>query len=437
VTTRLIVALLLTSALARGAAVDLHGQVIDDKGAGVAGATVYVYGVWQSIWENQLAANYFPDWGKKALTDSQGKFVVEKMDGQLKFAVLVVGDGFEVKRFEKADPTKELKVKLVKVKAQKVEEGRFIKGVVKDGDGKAVWGAEVVPFGFQAGKDRWWPATGVPVAATVTAQKGEFVYWITKQEGSKNVPEQVDIRVNARGFASTNTLLLSPGEDAKEFTLGAGATIVGRLVHEGKGVANAVISAQQEEMRVERFIGYFNTRTDEEGSFKIEHVKGGEKYVVRATMASVGERGAMPVQTVSAPGEGESVDLGEVSLAPAHVVAGRLKMSDGKKVKEGTMVTLSLDVGTDRMVAKTDGEGKFRFAGVPTGGVWLDLNVNGYRPSKENASYESVNGTSLLGLVEEDMTDLVVLIEPGKPTHEPEGDQETLKSKRLEGVKEN
>ncbi|HEX8521222.1 MAG TPA: carboxypeptidase-like regulatory domain-containing protein [Tepidisphaeraceae bacterium] len=415
----------------------LRGAVQDENGKGVAGATVYVVRVRQKAAYEYRAQNFFADWGKKALSDADGKFVIEGVEDDKQFDVLVAAEGFESK-WVKAPVGKEITAKLKKLDPEKWPAEKTIRGVVKDADGKPVWGAGVVPFGYKAGTERWWSGGDSEEAATVTNEKGEFVLPMLYRFNPKKEIEQMDVRIYARGFAPLNTSLVSPGEDVKEFVVTAGATITGRLLHEGKGVKGAVIVAEQDEAErerpsVETRVGHFDVQTDDEGRYTIAHVTANDKYLVHATMQSLGERGVMPAQKVATGADGESVDAGEVELVAGRVVAGRIKMADGKAIKPNSAVQLSLD-GTDSLEAKLGTEGTFKFVGVPAGVVWLHVNINGYRPSAENVSFEKVNGNCLLGLVEEDVTNLVVLMEEGKIEHDHQGDQQLLRGQKLAGV---
>jgi hypothetical protein len=151
-------------------------------------------------------------------------------------------------------------------------------------------------------------------------------------------------------------------------------------------------------------------------------------------MASLKGRGAMPVVTVKTEGAGETLDLGDVELVPAYKVAGRLKLSDGKAVPKDTAVYLTTDLGNDQQVVKVDGEGRFGFADVPGGAVTIEIQVLGYRVSAENVSFEAFFGSRLLGLVEQDIAGMCVLMEPGKVQRDVNGQQDALKRTPLQGV---
>ncbi len=60
-------------------------------------------------------------------------------------------------------------------------------------------------------------------------------------------------------------------------------------------------------------------------------------------------------------------------------------------------------------------DGTFTAHGIPEEHIQLVVQVPGYRFSPKNKSFNPVSGRSIEGLVEGDIDDLVVLLEPGKP----------------------
>jgi protocatechuate 3,4-dioxygenase beta subunit len=418
---------------ARGA--DLRGVVMDGNGKAVEGATVYVLKVDMLVGRGP-AQSLYADWGKKALTDAEGKFVIEKMDAQLRFKVLVAAEGRLPVVKEKVNPASELKVKLKDVPEETKSTEWTIRGRVTDEEGKPVWGAEVVPFGFKSGERRWWPATGWPEAATVTDQKGEFLY-LVEEAGIL-----ADIRINGRGFAPVNFELQAPGDDVKEYVVGKGATIEGRVVKDGKGLANVVMGAYPVKDGPEEFNGRFSARTDENGKYVFEHVSSGREYRITAAMSSLGERGAFPEQRVTTGEAGETASAGDVEVGVARTIAGRVKLEDGKPVPKGLKLTVTRLEARDQLKVDVDSEGKFKVSGIPDGEtIWVDVPVKGYTPSKENTSFDPLNGSGFVGLVDQDILDLCYVFHPGRSHSDYENNnasrrQGELHKTRLEGVPE-
>src|SRR5436190_1665642 len=108
---RTIIVLVLAMSVVTHAGVDLHGVVKDEKDQPAAGVTVYINGVAPKTGEG-FGDGYYADWGKKAATDAEGKFSIADVDPELRFGLLVVGEGRPPVTKTKVDPAKEVNVKL-------------------------------------------------------------------------------------------------------------------------------------------------------------------------------------------------------------------------------------------------------------------------------------------------------------------------------------
>jgi hypothetical protein len=423
--------LLVMVACAQALAADLHGTVTDEKGAPAAGATVCICRVTPKDGK-PFEPMYYEDWGKKALTDADGKFTVEKVDAEKRFDVLVVTDGHQAVRLNKLDPAKEAKAKLKAMPEDRKEAGRQIRGKVTGDDGKPVWGAEVTPEGWGSTTRHSYGRMNDVDQITVTNEKGEFV--IT----GKDLDINRDLKIVARGYAILKANLQPPGEDAHEYAMTKGASIKGRLVQEGKALAGAAVQALQTQRNSETFLGVHEVKTDAEGNFVVENLKPDEQYAVAGIGRSLPDGFCTDLQKIKTAGDGETADAGDLQAVPGHTITGKVKLSDGKPLPAGSTIMLSGEERWDTMPAKLEKDGKFIFKGIPNETVNLYSRVKGYKPSAENASFEALNGQGLMGKVDDDIPDLVVLMEPGKPTfnNNAGSNYQALKEQRLQGVSE-
>jgi hypothetical protein len=110
----------------------------------------------------------------------------------------------------------------------------------------------------------------------------------------------------------------------------------------------------------------------------------------------------------------EEVNVGDVTVRPAHRLTGRVVLSDGKPVPAGTRVLLGRDEAWDTQQAVAGESGAFAFEGLPPETYTLSANVKGYRVSEKNASRDVLNPFRLLGVVREDVTGVRLLYEPGE-----------------------
>jgi hypothetical protein len=348
----------------------------------------------------------------------------------MRFSVVAYGEGKLPLRQNGVTAGREVKLKLRPIPEERKEANHQIKGRVMDPDGKPVVGAEVEATGW--GSDRghtWGQGEGVDLL-TVTNEKGEFV--ITSKQPDVNR----DVRITAKGFATSKNDLQTPGEDVKEYTLSKGAAMKGRVVKDGQGVGGVAMQAVQSRRDVARFIGIREVKTAEDGTFVLENLKPEEEYVFAARAKSVPEGMCTMLVKLATGEEGETDGLGEIEIVEGKKVVGKIKMSDEKPVPSGSTVTLSFDERYDSYSAKIQKDGTFTFVGVPTETVRLYPRINGYRPAKENENWDYLNGSALMGLVDDDIDDLVVLMEPGPPRHERSGGLgwTAMKKKRLTGV---
>ena len=74
---------------------------------------------------------------------------------------------------------------------------------------------------------------------------------------------------------------------------------------------------------------------------------------------------------------------------------------------------LSRDTAWDSQSVEADADGRFRFDGVPPERVSVNVRVKGYHVSDANVSLDRLNGNSLEGMVDGDITDLHVQLDPG------------------------
>jgi hypothetical protein len=430
---RIVAVVVLMATLARGAPVDLHGSVNDEKGAPAPGVTVYIGSVSPKQGEG-FGDGYYTEWGKKALTDGEGKFVIEGVDPELRYGLLVVTEGHQAVRVSKADPAKEVKAKLKAMPEDRKESIRQIRGRVTGEDGKPVWGAEVAPTGWGSGGSHTFGQDRDADQETVTDQKGEFV--ITGKE-----PDRArDLLIQARGYAPTKVALQPPGEEVHEFALTKGSTIKGRIVKEGKGLANVAMQAVQSNRRSESFLAPRVVKSDEQGNFALENLKSDEEYCLTALGRSLPPGMCTALAKWKTSGEGETVEAGDVEAVVGKTIKGKIKMPEGKTVPSGSL-TLGGDERWDSSVAKLGKDGSFEFKGVAPGeAVRLYVLMAGYRVSKENASADFVRGQGLIGIVEDDIPNLVILLEEGAPQRvrgAVDGNRSrALRTQRLQGVTE-
>jgi hypothetical protein len=153
--------------------------------------------------------------------------------------------------------------------------------------------------------------------------------------------------------------------------------------------------------------------TDAAGRFTFTNVVPDRDYVVYGAMTALAGRGAAKAKTVPIGGHGSTADSGELSVGPSYRLSGRVVLSDGKALPQGTLVMLSRDSAWDSQLAEAGPDGRFAFEGVPPEVVSVGVRVKGYHLSDANASLDVLNRLSLEGRVDGDITDLRIQLDPG------------------------
>jgi hypothetical protein len=406
-TTLLVAALAVLGSIARADAPRLAGRVVDEQGAPLGGARVLLYTAAVRVGTSPMCPSCWADCAKSATTSADGAFHIDALDPQLVFRVLVVAEGFKPTFVEKVDPAAgPVRATLARFPAD-LDPQKVIRGKVSDAHGKPVVGATVSPIGAKVGGRRWYGQVNGVDSVAVTNAAGEFMI-VCDTAGTA-----LDLEVEARGLASARVPLLGAGETPHALTLGDGATVNGRLVRDGKPLAGVEVGLVSADRGMEQFAGPYRVGTDAEGRFSFTNVMPDRAYVLYGAMSAMAGHGAVEVKTVSVAGHGSTADAGVLGVGPSHRVAGRVVLSDGKPLPAGTRVMLSRDSAWDSQIAEAGPDGRFAFEGVPPELVNLGVTVRGYHVSEANASLDRLNGLSLMGLVDGDVTDLTVQLDPG------------------------
>lgn len=232
----------------------------------------------------------------------------------------------------------------------------------------------------------------------VTNEKGEF-----EMAYSKPAAEMI-LQVSVRGMAPK--LFTEPtGADRKTMVVSDGATVRGRLMFNGKPVANAEVGLITHERRSGTMYSEVLIGTKEDGTFTITNVPAGRIWMLYPKMESLAGRGigsqAVPLETKD---DGQEVDVGDIQLTAAHTLKGRVVLSDGAPIPSGMRVTVGADQAWDNQMADIGTDGSFEFHGLPTGVYGVHPSVKGYRAGNDGFGIEA--------LVNRDITNLVIRMEP-------------------------
>jgi len=158
----------------------------------------------------------------------------------------------------------------------------------------------------------------------------------------------------------------------------------------------------------------FDIGTDPDGKFTETHIPANTRFYLFTPMKEVRDLGLiLPVQQVSTAAEGTTIDLGDLKMQPGHSLRGRVVLSDGKEVPSRNRIYLYTEQIGDSQDHGVRPDGSFTFTGIPEGRVEISLRLKGYHVSDKNPNKDWLNDGRLLGKLESDIKDFVILYEPG------------------------
>lgn len=265
----------------------------------------------------------------------------------------------------------------------------------------------------------------------VTDEKGEFLF------NCSNDVSAITVTIQGRALAKRR-MWLDAGK-AHLLKLKEGATVTGRLLHNGKPVPGAQVSMNTQERGADQFMRGFDVATDSKGEFTLVNLPANNRYFLYTKMKEMQEFGvSLLPQRVATGADGTTVKLGDLRLEPAHFVRGRIVMADGKPVPARTRVHLGLENAWDYQDQRVDEDGSFEFQGVPAEEIDVSVRVAGYRISAKNPNKDWLNEGRIVGRLEGDLDDFIIHLEPGDRFSRDEGpgdSERQPRAKPLRGAK--
>src|SRR6266581_1678295 len=218
----------------------LTGKVTDAAGKPLDHATVMVYEAGVKQGYSTVCPSCYADCGKRALTDSAGKFTISSISPDLFFELLIVHEGYLPTFLRRVDPAKPAPTAALHRRESVTDARRVLRGLVVDTRRRPIRDAVVQPQGILAETPvgMWGPLFGSipglePVA--VTNDKGEF------ELGHVKPFDAMVLQVEARGMAPKIFTSLASGTERHTLAVTEGATIRGRFLQSGKPVPNAEV----------------------------------------------------------------------------------------------------------------------------------------------------------------------------------------------------
>lgn len=386
--------------------VDMTGQVKSKQGEPICNAVVIVIAAGPRQGSSPLCPSLYPDCDKRAAAAPDGKFRIAALDPDFSFAVRVVAPGYwpflKTSVLPEAGP---VEITLDPRDLSKIPPERHAQGRVMDPDGNPVAGATLDVDGEENGDSTRWGCIDTDGRA-ITDANGEFHIVGTKPFNA------VHAVVEVPGLA-TRWARLEAGKMAL-VRMTKGTTVGGRLLNNGQPLADIRLGASTVERRCGTNLMGFQATTGKDGRFTFKNIPPATKFQIFSMMDSAKTAGTALRVEFDSGKEGGTVELGALQAQPTHRISGKVVLTDDKPVPPQTRLLLSSSKAWDFMLVTLDREGRFETGGVPEEQFELVLGVNGYRFSEKNPSLDS-NHRGLIGRVTSDISNLTILLEPGKP----------------------
>ena len=404
------VLLFLASAVNAGGAErpNLTGTIYDQDENPYRGAVVCVYTARPRTGPGVVCPSCYLDCAKRATTGADGEFTLPSLDPSLLFRVLVVAEGFTPMFIENVDPLEgPVRAKLVALDPARLEPGHVLRGRVLDPLGQPVVGAKIEPYARHSGSSTQYGGLRGIDPLSATNQSGEFA--ITCEE-----PDLVlSIKVEARGLAPENFMKLTVGDSDHELNLGYGATVKGTVEKDGKPVPSITMGIVQTDRNSESFLGEIEIATDDKGHFTFTNVPPNDEFAVYGQLNDATTVGAFPVKLLRTKDDESVVDAGTLTVEPGHRLSGRVVLSDGKPLPNDIRVMISRDVAWDWLEVEVGEDGRFEAVNLPAEEYSINCRVPGYHVSSKNYSFDPLNQSGLMGRIDQDITNLTLLLDPG------------------------
>jgi hypothetical protein len=223
----------------------------------------------------------------------------------------------------------------------------------------------------------------------------------------------LDLEVSARRYATGIFHLLPTGEKLHQLQLKEGVTLSGTLVGESGPVGGATIGLLQSDHRTaDKSVGEYRIGTDQHGRFQFDNVIPNTEFYIYTKLQDAGRIGFTRVKRVTVGDDSSHHEVGELRLRPAHRLGGRVMLTDGKPIPNGTRLLVSREYAWDSQQLLLAPDGSFALPGVPEEPLTISVRIPGYRLAARRLRFQVLRPNSFGVYVDRDREDLEIYLEP-------------------------
>ena len=184
---------------------------------------------------------------------------------------------------------------------------------------------------------------------------------------------------------------------------------------EGQPLPNIEIGLVQISHRAETFLGEYRIGTDRAGRFELPNVAPNDRYYIYGKMNSLAGVGTVLAKEVALGADNSDQDIGDLVAQPGYRISGRVVLSDGNTLPPHTRLSIGREGAWDVQVVELDEHGRFEAGDLPREKFSIFVRVPYYHISTANPNLDRLNRQSVIGTIDRDIMEFLIVLEPGAP----------------------
>lgn len=304
----------------------LAGRVVDEDEKPIAGAVVVIDTGRPRRGPSLLCPSCYPECSKRVTTEADGTFKLDQLSDTTLFSLAAGASNYQAEVTSHYDPLKENDIEIVLKRLSKEDGQLNIEGTVVDLDNQPLSNAKIEVRHARDGNRGYGGGDDI-TSLTLSDDAGKF------RLVARKAFTEVQLRASLNGFAPSEAVWLATKPDPLTIRIGSGATLLGRLVHDGKPLANVEVGIVQETRFLGNIVTPFEVITDDDGIFRFEHLPPKLDYAIYTT-TNQQAKVVLPVSIVTVPNDRQTADLGDVPTQKPRGLTITVKTDDGSDLPE-------------------------------------------------------------------------------------------------------